>query len=378
MEEETLWGADSGYCPREGCCNARGAARRGRRGFVLAADRAAVACSGCGARLVVCECCGALTDAAADRADAPGLCCRRCGFLNLLGAARTALSPALLRVQPLDPSVIVCLPSFFFLPPPSSSSSLSRGKTHTQTWLQERGVLDRDDSAAGPAAPKRARASAQPSAAPAAGAALFAPCHARMLRALYDDAGDGGDAAPCPPGVLAAVAAHAEHGAAVRAAQRDCARLRAALAALARHRAAPAVHAAHALAVACARRRLHARAAALAALAAPLRPHLPPVTRELRALANTLLAHPEPDAAAAAREKAFLLRLLYRSLAPLALVSIEADDVIFNSGLQRRARFHFSISSSMMICCFFVLLSSSLETGTTERATSGTETLLDG
>lgn len=149
-----------------------------------------------------------------------------------------------------------------------------------------------------------------------------------MLRALYDDTG------PCPSGVVAALDAYAQHSATVRAAQRECRGLRRSLAALARHRAPPTARPAHALVLACARSRLCTRTAALSALAAPLQPHLQPITKELRLLADTLLSQSTDDGAcAAAREKAFLLRLLYRSLAPLALAHIDATDVIHNSGL---------------------------------------------
>lgn len=153
-----------------------------------------------------------------------------------------------------------------------------------------------------------------------------------MLRALYDDTG------PCPSGVVAALDAYAQHSATVRAAQRECRGLRRSLAALARHRAPPTARPAHALVLACARSRLRTRTAALSALAAPLQPHLQPITKELRLLADTLISQSttetaDDDACATTREKAFLLRLLYRSLAPLALAHIDASDVIHNSGL---------------------------------------------
>ena len=102
-----IWDEDCGYCTREDCRNAFGKDHGARVGFSLASDGCAVQCNGCHTRLIVCECCGALTDDDCDE-EAHGVYCRMCGFLNLTGDARDALSRNLLRCHPIDETVIVC------------------------------------------------------------------------------------------------------------------------------------------------------------------------------------------------------------------------------------------------------------------------------
>ena len=102
-----IWDEDCGYCTREGCCNAYGKDPNDRLGFSMTADYCALQCNGCHTRLIVCECCGALTDDDCDD-EAHGIYCRMCGFLNLTGEARNALSRNLVQVQPIDKCVIVC------------------------------------------------------------------------------------------------------------------------------------------------------------------------------------------------------------------------------------------------------------------------------
>ena len=182
-----------------------------------------------------------------------------------------------------------------------------------QTWLEERGIIT-DEMTRRKKRARLADEDKKDDRSSNMSASMFAACHERMLKALYGKDSCGDELNEC-------LEKYANNKDAVLKLQQECKALRKALTALEQSQTSEQVRQAHRLTVAFARSKLAEHTQELAKLTAPLRSTLRIVTLELNELYGVLLyGGGSDDIKQTAREKCFLLRLLYRSLAQLVFL----------------------------------------------------------